>query len=136
MSILLRTFRITQLNFCTKCVPKVNLSTTVPKKALPPFLVLMAKPLSRVLAMIVGRRARKWWQKLPEAEKEKYRSKRIRNGQIFGFSSVFLAALAGFGYQSHLEECPLTGNDTLNRHVCLNGMSNKNLTFVFLINRS
>ena len=85
------------------------LSTTLPKKAVPPILIALFKPASRLLAMVVGRRARKWWQKLPEETKNRFRAKREKQGRILGFSSVFLAALAGIGYQSHLEECELTG---------------------------
>ena len=85
------------------------LSTTLPKKAVPPILIALFKPASRILAMVVGRRARKWWQKLPEETKNRFRAKREKQGRILGFSSVFLAALAGIGYQSHLEECELTG---------------------------
>ena len=59
--------------------------------------------------MIVGRRTRKWWQKLPEEQKDRFRAKRENHGKILGFSSVILTAFVAFGYQSHLEECQLTG---------------------------
>ena len=73
------------------------------------FLIALFKPASRILAMIVGRRARKWWQKLPEEQKDRFRAKRENHGKILGFSSVILTAFVAFGYQSHLEECQLTG---------------------------
>ena len=80
MSILLRNYRC--LN--PKVIQKVNISTTGTKNALPPILFAFIKPASRVLAMILGRRARKWWKKLPESEKERFRGQRINNGRILG----------------------------------------------------
>ncbi len=37
--------------------------------AFPPLLMTLIKPLSRVLAVVVGRSARIWWQRLPKEHK-------------------------------------------------------------------
>ena len=74
-----------------------------------PILVKLATPLSRVAAILVGRRVRKWWQKLPQSQKEIYlynATKRRDMIMIVVFGGLGLS-LVYYGY--HLEECKLTG---------------------------
>ena len=53
----------TALQSCKNCQVQRSFHTTPTNKAIPPILVLFAKPLSRVAAALVGRSARAWWRR-------------------------------------------------------------------------
>ena len=78
-----------------------QISTSAPRKALPPILVFLVKPLSRIAAAILGRIGRKWWRKLPDSEKADLRNHLRKNRKLIAGSSIALAILLGsFGYDS------------------------------------
>ena len=78
-----------------------HISTSAPRKALPPILVFLVKPLSRIAAAILGRIGRKWWRKLPDSEKADLRNHLKQNRKLIAGSSIALAILLGsFGYDS------------------------------------
>jgi hypothetical protein len=81
-------------------INKQQFSTSLPTRALPPILIAAIKPVSRLLAVIVGRRFRTWWKSLPEETKLRFKEKSRKNGQFFGASGVFFLALIAYGYQS------------------------------------
>lgn len=62
---------------------RLNFSTT-PTKNIPPILVALIKPASRIFAAVLGRRFRLWWKKLPEQEKHLIRQKTNKNGRFIG----------------------------------------------------
>ena len=78
-----------------------QISTSAPRKALPPILVFLIKPLSRIAAAVLGRIGRKWWRKLPDSEKADLRNHLRQNRKLIAGSSIALAILLGsFGYDS------------------------------------
>jgi metalloendopeptidase OMA1, mitochondrial len=58
--------------------------------------------------MVVGRRFRRWWKTLSESEKLKFRNEIKKRSRLW--VGLGVASLAGivYGYQSHVEECPIT----------------------------
>ena len=115
-----------------------------PQRRIHPVLIMLAKPVSRIAALIVGRKFRIWYQNLPEEEQRKFKNKLRKNQHVIageaGFIYLFylfifltgrlkcqprslifcfcscLSGLAVAGvafaaalYESHLEECPITG---------------------------
>ena len=48
-------------------------------KPIPALLVTLAKPLSRLAAVLIGRRARIWYRNLPDEEKAKFKNKMIKH---------------------------------------------------------
>ena len=81
--------------------------TTTPK-LINPLLIAFIKPFSRVFAMVVGRRFRRWWRTLPESEKIKFRNEIKKRSRVW--IGLGVAALAGiaYAYESHVEESPIT----------------------------
>lgn len=82
--------------------------TTAPKRAVPPVIWIILRPILKVGAMVFGRRIRKWWQGLSAKERQKVLSSlRQGNRTIVGG----LALSCGLGYMfyySHLVEDPIT----------------------------
>ena len=66
--------------------------TSSPKK-IHPLLIALAKPVSRIFSIFLGRSARKVWRKLPQEKKERIKAKAKQNGKILGLGS--LAATLG-----------------------------------------
>lgn len=58
--------------------------TSPQRQALPPFLVVMIKPLSRILAVLIGRRFRKWWRKLDGEKQEEIKAKSRQYSHLWG----------------------------------------------------
>ena len=86
-----------------------NLHVSRPRPALPPYLLLLAKPLSRVTAALIGRTARSWWRKLPNQRKAEVKQKLFSHRRKFQFAGAsFLGGLV-YAYESHIQECPVTG---------------------------
>uniref|UniRef100_A0A8C8ZDI4 Metalloendopeptidase OMA1, mitochondrial n=1 Tax=Prolemur simus TaxID=1328070 RepID=A0A8C8ZDI4_PROSS len=78
-----------------------------------PFLLIILKPVQKLLAIIVGRGIRKWWQALPPNKKELFKeSIRKNKWKLFlGLSSFGLVFLVF--YFTHLEVSPITGRSKL-----------------------
>ncbi|XP_052032837.1 metalloendopeptidase OMA1, mitochondrial isoform X2 [Apodemus sylvaticus] len=78
-----------------------------------PLLLLILKPVQKLLAIIVGRGIRKWWQALPPNKKELFKESVKKN------KWRLLLALTAFGllfvvfYFTHLEVSPVTGRSKL-----------------------
>jgi len=80
-----------------------------PRKALPPALFTLAKPLSRIIAVIVGRSARTWWRKLPGDKKLLFREAVETHKKKFIFGGASLLGGFGYVYESHIQICEVTG---------------------------
>merc|ERR1712029_759747 len=78
------------------------------RPALPPLLVALIKPLSRIAVVILGRRFRKWRTNLDDGEKEKLKQKTEKYGHVYGALGFLLVSLGIYGYESHVEETPIT----------------------------
>ncbi|XP_033721825.1 metalloendopeptidase OMA1, mitochondrial isoform X2 [Tursiops truncatus] len=78
-----------------------------------PLLLMILKPVQKLLAIIVGRGIRKWWQALPPNKKELFKeSVRKNKWKLFlGLSSFGL--LFVLFYFTHLEVSPVTGRSKL-----------------------
>lgn len=88
--------------------------TSAPRQAAPvPLLMLILKPVQKLLAIIVGRGIRKWWQALPPDKKALFKDSVKRN------KWRLLLGLSAFGllfvvfYFTHLEVSPVTGRSKL-----------------------
>ncbi|ODM98402.1 Metalloendopeptidase OMA1, mitochondrial [Orchesella cincta] len=90
------------------CQPQRCFRTTPRRDALPPFVVMLLGRLAKLVAMLLGRTVRRWWQKLPPEGRAVYAKKVRRNRYII---SGLLGATA-FGsyvyYDSHVQETPFT----------------------------
>ena len=49
-----------------------------------PLIVAAWKPVSRIAALLIGRKMRKWYQELPDDEKKKFKNRLKKNSHIFG----------------------------------------------------
>lgn len=58
--------------------------------------------------MILGRRFRKWRTNLDDGEKEKLKQKTEKYGHVCGALGFLLVSLGIYGYESHVEETPIT----------------------------
>ncbi|XP_058159491.1 metalloendopeptidase OMA1, mitochondrial isoform X2 [Dasypus novemcinctus] len=78
-----------------------------------PLLLIILKPVQKLIAIIVGRGIRKWWQALPPNKKELFKeSVRKNKWKLFlGFSSFGLVFVVF--YFTHLEVSPVTGRSKL-----------------------
>ncbi|XP_057640583.1 metalloendopeptidase OMA1, mitochondrial [Chionomys nivalis] len=78
-----------------------------------PLLLLILKPVQKLLAIIVGRGIRKWWQALPPNKKELFKDSVKKNKWklLLGLSASGLLFVVF--YFTHLEVSPVTGRSTL-----------------------
>ncbi|XP_062961297.1 metalloendopeptidase OMA1, mitochondrial isoform X2 [Cynocephalus volans] len=78
-----------------------------------PLLLIILKPVQKLLAIIVGRGIRKWWQALPPNKKELFKESVKKNKwKLFlGLSSFGLLFIVF--YFTHLEVSPVTGRSKL-----------------------
>uniref|UniRef100_A0A8I3WFP2 Metalloendopeptidase OMA1, mitochondrial n=1 Tax=Callithrix jacchus TaxID=9483 RepID=A0A8I3WFP2_CALJA len=78
-----------------------------------PLLLMILKPLQKLLAIIVGRGIRKWWQALPPNKKELFKDSIRKNKWklVLGLSSFGLLFMVF--YFTHLEVSPITGRSKL-----------------------
>ncbi|XP_069843252.1 metalloendopeptidase OMA1, mitochondrial isoform X1 [Dipodomys merriami] len=78
-----------------------------------PLLLVILKPVQKLLAIIVGRGIRKWWQALPPNKKELFKESVRRNKWklLLGLSSFGLLFIVF--YFTHLEVSPITGRSKL-----------------------
>nr|XP_030726162.1 metalloendopeptidase OMA1, mitochondrial isoform X2 [Globicephala melas] len=78
-----------------------------------PLLLTILKPVQKLLAIIVGRGIRKWWQALPPNKKELFKeSVRKNKWKLFLGLSSFGLLFVVF-YFTHLEVSPVTGRSKL-----------------------
>jgi len=107
---------LTRTNVCSvvRRGPQVLVSTVSPfhssasLRALPPVLFTLAKPLSRVVAVVFGRVARKWWATLPKDKQAIFKNlARTHRRKIIGSGCVLIGGLA-YSYETHIQECPVT----------------------------
>lgn len=88
--------------------------TSAPRQAAPvPLLMLILKPVQKLLAIIVGRGIRKWWQALPPDKKALFKDSVKRNKWrlLLGLSAFGLLFMVF--YFTHLEVSPVTGRSKL-----------------------
>ncbi|XP_074236993.1 metalloendopeptidase OMA1, mitochondrial isoform X2 [Saimiri boliviensis] len=78
-----------------------------------PLLLMILKPVQKLLAIIVGRGIRKWWQALPPNKKELFKESIRKNKWklVLGLSSFGLLFVVF--YFTHLEVSPITGRSRL-----------------------
>uniref|UniRef100_A0A8D2CLS3 Metalloendopeptidase OMA1, mitochondrial n=1 Tax=Sciurus vulgaris TaxID=55149 RepID=A0A8D2CLS3_SCIVU len=87
-------------------------SSRVQAAPVPLFLIIL-KPVQKLLAIIVGRGIRKWWQALPPNKKELFKESVRRNKwKLFLGLSSFGLLFVVF-YFTHLEVSPITGRSKL-----------------------
>ncbi|KAK2107291.1 metalloendopeptidase [Saguinus oedipus] len=74
---------------------------------------MILKPVQKLLAIIVGRGIRKWWQALPPNKKELFKESIRKNKWklVLGLSSFGLLFVVF--YFTHLEVSPITGRSKL-----------------------
>ncbi|KAG7164354.1 Metalloendopeptidase OMA1-like 2 [Homarus americanus] len=73
-----------------------------------PIIVAVLRPLSKMVAVLVGRGFRKWWQSLPKKKKDIFIQHFIRNKFRYLGGSTMLG-LAGYTYyESHVTTTPFT----------------------------
>lgn len=86
--------------------PQIHSSASL--GAVPPVLFTLAKPLSRVLAVVVGRASRKWWARLPKDKQTFFKQLAVQhNRKLIGSGCILIGGLA-YSYESHIQECPVT----------------------------
>uniref|UniRef100_A0A4X2KDR3 Metalloendopeptidase OMA1, mitochondrial n=1 Tax=Vombatus ursinus TaxID=29139 RepID=A0A4X2KDR3_VOMUR len=78
-----------------------------------PLLWLILKPAQKLLAIIVGRGIRKWWQTLPPNKKELFKESVKKNKWKLFLGLSSLGVLFVVFYFTHLEESPVTGRKKL-----------------------
>lgn len=76
--------------------------------AIPPLIWLIAKPITKLAAIITGRGFRKWWAALPHGKRNLFwthvKRHQHKYGIIFGGSGFFSFVY----YETHIQETPIT----------------------------
>lgn len=85
-----------------------NFTTSHKRAALPPVLFVIAKPLARIVSLVVGRGARKWWKRLPEHKKLSFSQLYQNNKKKVYTTGALAAGGLALAYESHVQECPIT----------------------------
>ena len=76
-----------------------KISTSQPR-TIHPFITLLAKPISRYAAAILGRSARVYWKKLPQSKKDAFKIQASKYRWL-GIPGMALAVIAPtYGYYS------------------------------------
>ena len=88
---------------------KRTLHVSTPRPFLPPWLLPLAKPLSRFAALFAGRKLRNWYKKLPEENKAKFKDTVRKNRRVLFKIATGFVGFVGYLYYIHLETCPVTG---------------------------
>ncbi len=83
-------------------------STTPKKNAIPPLVWLIAKPLTKLGAIIAGRGFRNWWASLPNIKRALFKAHLKRNKFRYIIGTGSSAGLTIFYYESHVQETPIT----------------------------
>ena len=76
---------------------------------MPPIIYLLIKPLSRVAAAVLGRSARLYWKTLPSDSRTLIKEAALAHKKKILFSGSLFGGGLYYAYQSHLQECPVTG---------------------------
>ena len=85
-----------------------GLHTSRPAPA-PPLVWLFVKPLTRVTAALLGKGARWWWRRLPDYKKMEVKEWARGHRRTFIFSGGIGTGAILYAYESHVQECPITG---------------------------
>ena len=106
--------------------------TSSPKRV-HPLLMILIKPLSRLIPMIAGRKLRKWWKSLSDAEKITFKETKKKYGYIVGAVGLVTIASILYANQSHDEDWNVLGTKVIgNRFIALSKNQMKSLgTFEF-----
>jgi len=86
-----------------------RISTAAPREAPPALLVTLAKPLARVVAVVVGKGIRSWWSKLPGDRRVLVKDVLRKHRKKFLGLGLMSSGGAALAYESHLQECQVTG---------------------------
>ncbi|EEB13943.1 metalloendopeptidase OMA1, putative [Pediculus humanus corporis] len=87
---------------------KIYFHTSNPRNAIPPILVLALRSIVKLGPVISGRIIRRWWQKLPQEEKEKILQQIYsKKTKIACCGTIFIGALYLY-YLENITEEPLT----------------------------
>uniref|UniRef100_F6ZPY7 Metalloendopeptidase OMA1, mitochondrial n=1 Tax=Monodelphis domestica TaxID=13616 RepID=F6ZPY7_MONDO len=98
----------------TRKEDRSHFHTSLPTRAAPvPLLWVILKPAQKLLAIIVGRGIRKWWQALPPNKKELFKGSLKKNKWKLFLGMSGLGVLFVVFYFTHLEESPVTGRRQL-----------------------
>uniref|UniRef100_T1JGZ0 Uncharacterized protein n=1 Tax=Strigamia maritima TaxID=126957 RepID=T1JGZ0_STRMM len=85
---------------------------TSPQRFIPPIVLLILRPVSKLASIIVGRSIRVWWRKLtPEKKLYYWEQLEINKKRVYGDynrSAAFAVILLCLFYLSHIEETPIT----------------------------
>ncbi|XP_032811326.1 metalloendopeptidase OMA1, mitochondrial isoform X3 [Petromyzon marinus] len=96
---------------CATATRTLHLSSR--RSAPPALLWLLTKPLQKLVAMILGRSLRKWWQGLPQDKRALLREWASRNRGRIAMVVLGIGGLSVAFYVTHLDETPLTGRRRL-----------------------
>jgi len=84
-------------------------STSQTRTAVPPLLFTLAKPIARLLTVILGKGARYWWRGLPAHRKLTLKQfAQLHKKKAFTAGALATGGIL-YGYESHIQECPITG---------------------------
>ncbi|XP_067846398.1 metalloendopeptidase OMA1, mitochondrial isoform X2 [Heptranchias perlo] len=78
-----------------------------------PLIWVLLKPLKKLVAMILGRSIRKWWQALPPDKQELLKDTVKRNKWKILLSICSLSGLIAMYFWTHLDKSPITGRSRL-----------------------
>ncbi|CAN8003687.1 unnamed protein product [Ixodes hexagonus] len=81
---------------------------TTPRQCINPIFLLVAKQLTKGLAVLSGRGFRKWWRSLPPNKKAYFIDAAVRNRWKIAASAGAVSAAGGAYYVSHIQETPIT----------------------------
>ncbi|XP_069184319.1 metalloendopeptidase OMA1, mitochondrial isoform X2 [Procambarus clarkii] len=73
-----------------------------------PMLVAVLRPLSKMLAVLVGRGFRKWWQSMPKQKRDLFIQHFIRNKFYYIGGSAVFGFVGHTYYESHVITTPFT----------------------------
>ncbi|XP_045115631.1 metalloendopeptidase OMA1, mitochondrial-like isoform X2 [Portunus trituberculatus] len=74
-----------------------------------PVLLAVLRPVSKFLAVLVGRGFRKWWQALPRHKKEVFRNHLRRNIVRYAVGCGLMGTAGFVYYNNHVTTAPYTG---------------------------
>ena len=57
---------------------------TTPARYIHPYILVLLKPLARIVPALAGRKIRRWWKSLSDTERLKFRQQRKKFALVFG----------------------------------------------------
>ncbi|XP_030626578.1 metalloendopeptidase OMA1, mitochondrial [Chanos chanos] len=78
-----------------------------------PLILLVIKPIQKLLAIILGRSIRKWWVALPPNKRQLLRETLWRRRWHLAAGGATLLLFISLFFLTHLDECPVTGRTRL-----------------------